>query len=118
MASVKMTSETFEDTITKSPILFVDFWAAWCGPCQRFGPIFEAASEKYPNITFAKVDTDAEQQLSVTLEIQSIPTLMVFKEGTLVFRQPGALNAAQFEELITKVTELDVAAAKAASEAA
>ena len=113
MATATLTSATFEETIASSPTLFVDFWAGWCGPCMRFGPVYEAASEKHPDVTFAKVDTDAEQQLSMSLEIQSIPTLMVFKEGTLVFRQPGALNAAQLDELIEKVRTFDVAAATA-----
>jgi len=115
MATVKLTSDTFDASVTSSATLFVDFWATWCGPCQRFGPIFEAASDKYPDITFAKVDTDAEQQLAMALEIQSIPTLMVFKGGTLIFRQPGALNGPQLDELIKKVQAFEVPAEKAAS---
>jgi len=109
MATINLTSDAFDSTVASAEVLFVDFWAAWCGPCQRFGPIFETASEKNPDITFAKVDTDAEQHLSAQLGIQSIPTLMAFKNGTLVFRQAGALNGPQFDQLITKVKEYQAA---------
>lgn len=108
MAAVNVTGPEFEKLIEKDGIVFVDFWAAWCGPCRMFAPIFEAASEKYPEITFAKVDTDAEQELAGAAQITSIPTLMAFRDGVLVFRQPGALPAPNFEELIQAVQNINM----------
>ena len=108
MAAVNVTGPEFEKLIEKDGIVFVDFWAAWCGPCRMFAPIFEAASEKYPEITFAKVDTDAEQELAGAAQITSIPTLMAFRDGILVFRQPGALPAPNFEELIHAVQNINM----------
>ena len=108
MALVNVTGPEFEELIMKDGITFVDFWAAWCGPCRMFAPIFEASAEKYPEITFAKVDTDAEQELSAAAQITSIPTLMAFRDGILVFRQPGALPAPNFEELISAVQKLNM----------
>ena len=93
MATINLTSEDFEKSVLKDGIVFVDFWAAWCGPCRMFAPIFEGASEKYPEMTFAKVDTDAERELAGAAGITSIPTLMAFRDGVLVFRQAGALPA-------------------------
>lgn len=113
MATINVTGPEFEQLVLKDGILFVDFWAAWCGPCRMFAPIFEASSEKYPEITFAKVDTDAEQELSGAAGITSIPTLMAFRDGVLVFRQPGALPAPNFEELITAVQNLNMDAIRA-----
>lgn len=101
-------SPDFEKTVTENEIVLVDFWAAWCGPCRMFAPIFEEAANKYPDITFAKVDTDAEQQLAAAAQITSIPTLMAFRDGILVFRQAGALPAAQFEEFIQEVKKLNM----------
>jgi thioredoxin 1 len=108
MTTISLTGETFESEVLKDGIVLVDFWAAWCGPCRMFGPIFEDASEKYSEITFAKVDTEAEQELSASAGISSIPTLMAFRDGVLVFRQPGALPAASLESLIGSIAELDM----------
>lgn len=112
MASVNVGEKEFETLITESPIVFVDFWAEWCGPCKMFGPIFEAASEKHLDVVFAKVDTEAEQALAGAAGITSIPTLMAFREGILLFRQPGALPAASLEELIGAIKAADMEAIK------
>lgn len=108
MATIELTSENFTDTITKDGITLVDWWAAWCGPCQMFGPIFEAASEEHGDVTFGKLDTDAEQALSGAAGIQSIPTLMAFRDGILVFQQAGALPAPALEQVIQAVKALDM----------
>lgn len=108
MATVELTRTTFENTVLEGDIVLVDFWAAWCGPCQAFGPVFEAASEKHPDITFAKVDTDAEQALSAALNIRSIPTLMAFRDGIGVFSQAGALPGHVLEDLIGQIRALDM----------
>ena len=108
MASINVGEKEFETLITESPIVFVDFWAEWCGPCKMFGPIFEAASEKHPDVVFAKVDTEAEQALAGAAGITSIPTLMAFRDGILLFRQPGALPAASLEELIGAIKTADM----------
>lgn len=112
MASINVGEKEFEALITESPIVFVDFWAEWCGPCKMFGPIFEAASEKHPDVVFAKVDTEAEQALAGAAGITSIPTLMAFRDGILLFRQPGALPAASLEELIGAIKAADMEAIK------
>jgi thioredoxin 1 len=110
MATIELTAQEFESTVIGNPIVLVDFWAAWCGPCRQFGPVFEQASEQHPDIVFAKVDTEAEQALAAAAQITSIPTLMAFKEGNLVFSQPGALPAPLLQQLIDGVRELDLAA--------
>jgi thioredoxin len=113
MATITLGAENFEDTVTTNDIVLVDFWAAWCGPCRQFAPVFEQASEQHADIVFGKVDTEAEQSLAAAAQITSIPTLMAFKGGHLVYSQPGALPAAMLEQLITGVRELDVEAALA-----
>ena len=108
MASVELTHSSFSTQIEKNGITLVDFWAEWCGPCRMFGPIFEAASEKYPEITFGKVDTEAQQLLANEAGISSIPTLMVFRDGILLYNNPGALPAEALDEIITAVSALNM----------
>jgi thioredoxin 1 len=108
MATLPLTEESFQQTVTQDGIVLVDFWASWCGPCRMFAPVYEKASQTHEDITFASIDTEAEQALSGALQITSIPTLMAFRDGILVFRQPGALPAQALEELITAVRGLDM----------
>lgn len=108
MATINLTESTFDDTVKKDGIVLVDWWASWCGPCRSFAPVFEEASATHGDLTFAKVDTEAERGLSAAAEIMSIPTLMVFRDGILVFAQPGALPAAALEDLIGQVRTLDM----------
>lgn len=108
MATINLTAEDFERTVLESDIVLVDFWAEWCGPCKQFGPVFEEASAANPDITFGKIDTEAEQALASAAGITSIPTLMAFREGVLVFAQPGALPAPMLGKVIGAVRDLDM----------
>ncbi len=111
MATQDLTAQNFNDTISGNDIVLVDFWASWCGPCRAFAPTFTASSDQHPDIVYGKVDTEAEQELAAAAEIRSIPTLMAFKKGKLVFNQAGALPPAALEDLIRQVKEFDVDAA-------
>lgn len=108
MATQTVTADTFEPVVTESTMALVDFWATWCGPCRSFGPIFEAASDKHPDIVFAKVDIDENSSLATGAGISSVPTLMAFKEGVLVYSQPGALPGPVLEDFISQLRELDM----------
>ena len=112
MATVDVTKETFEGIIQDNETVLVDFWAEWCGPCRSFAPTFEAMSEKYPDVVFAKVDTEDQQELAGAFNIRSIPTLMVFRDQIILYSQPGALPSNHLEDLITQVNDLDMDAVR------
>jgi thioredoxin len=118
MTTRDLGADNFETTVAENEIVLVDFWASWCGPCRQFAPVYERASEAHPDIVSGKVDTEAEPALSAAARISSIPTLMAFKDGVLVFSQAGALPATSLEQLVTAVRELDVDEARAADAAA
>ncbi|HTN99859.1 MAG TPA: thioredoxin [Microthrixaceae bacterium] len=118
MATIELTSETFDATVTGNPIVLVDWWASWCGPCRAFAPVFESAAERNSDLVFAKVDTEANQDLAGAAGIQSIPTLMIFREDVLVFSQPGALPEAALDDVIAQVRALDMDEVHAAVAAA
>ena len=109
MATVELTKENFEKTVNENPLVIVDFWAPWCGPCRGFAPVFEKASEAHADVVFAKVNTDEQQELAGAFGIQSIPTLMVFREKVILFQQPGALPGQALEQVIAQARSLDMA---------
>ena len=109
MAVVELTKENFEQVVTSNATVIVDYWAPWCGPCRGFAPVFEKVSESHPDVVFAKVNTDEEQEIAAHFQIRSIPTLMVFRDQIIVFSQPGALPQGAFEQVVQKAKELDMA---------
>jgi thioredoxin 1 len=113
MATVELTAENFADVINQNETVLVDFWAEWCGPCQRFGPVFEAAADQHPDVVFGKVDTEAQQELAAAFGIQSIPTLMAFRDQIILYAQPGALPGEALERLIGQVAAVDMEAVRA-----
>ncbi len=108
MATIELTKENFIDSVNNNPFVIIDFWAPWCGPCKNFGPVYEEISEKYPDILFAKVNTEVEQEIAGQMQIRSIPTLMMFRDQVMLFNEAGALPKAALEDIIQKASELDM----------
>ncbi|QBI52025.1 thioredoxin [Streptomonospora litoralis] len=108
MATIELTKDNFNDTLTENEFVLIDFWASWCGPCKQFAPVYEEASEKHDDLVFAKVDTEDQQELAASFDIQSIPTLMVVRDKTVIYAQPGALPKESLEDLIRQARELDM----------
>lgn len=108
MSTLELTKDNFNETVEENGFVLIDFWASWCGPCRTFGPVYEKAAESNPDLVFAKVDTEAQQELAAAFEIRSIPTLMIIRDRTVVFSQPGALPAAALEDLIKQARGLDM----------
>ena len=108
MAVMELTKENFEQVITSNATVIVDYWAPWCGPCRGFAPVFEKVSEAHPDVVFAKVNTDEEQEIAAHFQIRSIPTLMVFRDQIIVFSQPGAMPQGAFEQVVSKAKEIDM----------